>query len=257
MSEWTTTTLIGSVQRALRLLDIVGESSRPLTVKALASRSGLNIGTTYNLVRTLIHEGYLRSVPDGVILGPRFPGLSPTPADGVLLAQVRQTLAEVSEEFGAAAYLARFVDGEVTVVDIVDAPSHPRAPLWVGIQDSAHATALGKQILATLDQQNQLDYLSRHPLAELTPNTIKDTKALLLHLEHSNGVAFDKQEYALGTTCLAVPVAAPDLRAALAISVASADKRVDCHDNVADIAKRLQTTASRLALRLAANSAAD
>ena len=249
MSEWTTTTLIGSVQRALRLLDIVGESPRPLTVKALANRSGLNIGTTYNLVRTLIHEGYLRADHDGVILGPRFPGLSDAPADGVFLAQVRQTLTEVSREFGAAAYLAQFVDGEVAVVDIADAPAHPRVPLWVGIQDSAHATALGKQILATLDPPNQLDYLSRHPLAELTPNTIMDTRALLTQLERSNAVAVDKQEYALGTSCLAVPVVTPHLRAALAISMTSGDERID---NPAAAAGRLRSSAATLSLRLAA-----
>lgn len=249
MSEWTTSTLIGSVQRALRLLDIVGESPRPLTVKALAHRSGLNIGTTYNLVRTLIHEGYLRSEHDGVILGPRFPGLTGTPADGVFLAQVRQSLTEVSEEFGAAAYLARFVDGEVAIVDIVDAPSHPRAPLWVGIHDSAHATALGKQILATLDPPHRLDYLSRHPLAELTPNTIKDIRALLTQLERSDAVAVDKQEYALGTSCLAVPVITPAVRAALAISLTSGDERID---NPAAVADRLRSRGAKLSLRLAA-----
>lgn len=254
MSEWTTTTLIGSVQRALRLLDIVGESPRPLTVKALANKSGLNIGTTYNLVRTLIHEGYLRSDNDGVILGPRFPGLSDNPADGVFLAHVRQTLSEVSKGIGAAAYLARFVDGEIAVVDIVDAPTHPRAPLWVGIQDSAHATALGKQILATLDPTSRRDYLSRHPPAELTPNTIKDTRALLTQLEHSDALAFDNQEYALGTSCLAVPVITANLRAALAISVASGDRRID---DAAATTGRLQLAAARLSLRLATRSPAN
>ena len=252
MSEWTTTTLIGSVQRALRLLDIVGASSRPLTVKALANRSGLNIGTTYNLVRTLIHEGYLQSDQDGVILGPRFPGLWDDPAAGVFLAQTRQTLTEVSEEFGAAAYLANFVDGEVAVVDIVDAPAHPRAPLWVGIQDSAHATALGKQLLATLDPPNRVDYLSRHPLAELTPNTIKDAKVLLSQLGRCETAAVEKQEYVLGTSCLAVPVITPALRAALAISVTSGDVRID---NPAPMIARLRVIAARLSLRLAARTA--
>jgi DNA-binding IclR family transcriptional regulator len=245
--------LIGSVQRALRLLDIVGASSRPLTVKALAGRSGLSIGTTYNLVRTLIHEGYLQADQDGVILGPRFPGLSETGADGIFLAQVRQTLSEVSTEFGAAAYLARFTDGEVAIVDIVDAPCHPRAPLWVGIQDSAHATALGKQILATLDQPGKLDYLSRHPPAELTPNTISDTRTLLMQLERCSGVAVDRQEYALGTSCLAVPVITPGLRAALAISLTSGDSRIDDPGGIAD---RLRSAAGRLSLRLAAHDAA-
>lgn len=66
-------TLIGSVQRALRLVDIVANSPRPLPPKMLAAITGLTPGTTYNLVRTLIHEGYLASEPDGLVLGGRFP----------------------------------------------------------------------------------------------------------------------------------------------------------------------------------------
>ena len=51
--------LIQSVSRAMRILEEVGASLAPLTVKAIARRCDLNLSTTYHLVRTLSYEGYL------------------------------------------------------------------------------------------------------------------------------------------------------------------------------------------------------
>lgn len=246
-------TLIGSVQRALRLVDIVANSPRPLPVKMLAAITGLTPGTTYNLVRTLIHEGYLASEPDGLVLGSRFPAFQQeTDARGVFLARVRSALREVTDEVGATAYLSRFHDGEMHLVDIVDALHNPRVELWVGLQSSAHATALGKQILAELPDEDRLDYLSRHRLEELTPRTISNRRTLLSQLEHARGWVVDEEEYAIGATCVAVPVIAPNLTASLAISLPSDQAVV----NRALVAK-LQRSARRLSLQLGAHSFDD
>ncbi|WP_218682172.1 IclR family transcriptional regulator [Microbacterium sp. BF1] len=242
-------TLIGSVQRALRLVDIVANSPRPLPPKMLAAITGLTPGTTYNLVRTLVHEGYLSSEPDGVVLGARFPSFQQQIGSrGVFLARVRAALREVTEDVGATAYLSRFDDGEMHMVDIVDAVRNPRIELWVGLQSRAHATALGKQILAELPEADRLDYLSQHRLPELTPHTITDRKALLTQLERSPGWTIDQEEYAIGATCVAVPVIAPGVIASLAISLPADGAVVD-----RTLVSTLQRTARHLSLQLGAD----
>lgn len=242
-------TLIGSVQRALRLVDIVANSARPLPVKMLAAITGLTPGTTYNLVRTLIHEGYLAAEPDGLVLGTRFPVFrDETDTRGVFLARVRSALRDVTDEVGATAYLSRFADGEMHLVDIVDAVHNPRVELWVGLQSSAHATALGKQILAELPGEDRLDYLSRHRLEELTPRTISDRRTLLTQLEQAPGWVIDDEEYAIGATCVAVPVLAPQVTASLAISLPSDQAVVD-----RALVRKLQRAARRLSLQLGAD----
>jgi DNA-binding IclR family transcriptional regulator len=241
-------TLIASVRRALRLVDMVANAPRPLPAKKLAQASGLSVGTTYNIVRTLIHEGYLASEPDGLVLGSRFPTMRPDNDEGVFLARVRGTLRRVTEQLGATAYLSRYSDGEVHIVDIVEAAANPRLELWVGINDSAHATALGKQILAELDREQRLDYLSRHPLAQLTQHTISDRRILLEQLEHRRPSAIDEEEYAIGYTCIAVPVRAPDVLASLAIALPPGDRPID----VEPLVRRLQTSAGKLSLQLGA-----
>ncbi|MEQ6897379.1 IclR family transcriptional regulator C-terminal domain-containing protein [Microbacterium sp. KR10-403] len=243
-------TLIASVQRALRLVDIVANAPRPVTPKALAHASGLTLGTTYNLVRTLLREEYLSAEPDGLVLGSRFPAISNVSASGVFLARVRESLHDVADGVGATAYLSRYADGEVNLVDILDAESSPRVELWVGLHSSAHATALGKQILAELSPEERRDYLSRHALEELTPYTIRDRRLLLQQLERPAPAVRDEQEYAIGYTCLAVPVRAPGVTASLAVSLPTDGPTPD----TAAIAGQLRAIANRLSLRLGAES---
>ena len=57
--------LIGSAQRALRVLEVVAAAGDPLTAKAVARRAGFKLGTTYHLLNTLAHEGYLVRVGHG------------------------------------------------------------------------------------------------------------------------------------------------------------------------------------------------
>lgn len=243
-------TLIGSVQRALRLVDIVANSPRPVPVKSLAARTGLTPGTTYNLVRTLVHEGYLVSEPDGLVLGENFPAFrSRSDAGGVFFAHVRAALRRATEEVGATAYLSRYEDGELHLVDIVDAARSPRIDLSVSLDSSAHATALGKQILADLSRDERMDYLSRHPLEQLTPRTIRDPQALLTALERSRGFAVDCEEYAIGNACVAVPVTAPNIRASLAVSLPIGHPRLD-----RGLVEKLRLVARRLSLQLGAEA---
>lgn len=237
-------TLLGSVQRAIALVDIVANAQRPLPVKAVAQSAGLTLGTSYNIVRTLVHEGFLVHEPDGLVLGPRFSGLLTDQRDGVILARVRSALRSVSEELGATAYFSRLADGEVEVVDIVEAAQHPRVPFSVGVKDSAHATALGKRILSELNTDERLEYLSRHPLERFTPHTISDQSMLLQHLDAHPCASIDAEEYAIGLTCLAVPVRAPGLIGSLAISAPAGTAPAD----LSGLVEQMRSAASRLSL---------
>ncbi|MBW5483879.1 helix-turn-helix domain-containing protein [Streptomyces bambusae] len=51
-------TLIGSVQRALRLLEAMNAEGE-VTAKRLSRVTGIPLPTVYHLLRTLTHEGYV------------------------------------------------------------------------------------------------------------------------------------------------------------------------------------------------------
>ena len=271
-------TLISSVQRALKVVDIVAGAPRPMPVKAVAQASGLSLGTAYNLTRTLVHEGYLVAEPDGLVLGLRFPSLRGADA-GVFLAQVRQTLRHVSAENGATAYLARFSDGMVSIIDIVDATGAPRVEQWTGLGASPHASALGRQILAQLSREQRVDFLGtadRRPGAHAS-HTAADARGLpvghALHAANAGAAAgaqagaqvmtrrarrvtspgpadaFGRDQGTThGTACLAVPVRAPGVIAALGVAVTGERSAAE----IGALTVRLRAAANALATQLGA-----
>jgi DNA-binding IclR family transcriptional regulator len=201
-------TLIQSVQRALRLVEIVAEHEGRARAKELARAAGLPLATTYHLLRTCAHEGWLQRLDDGsYVLGHRLDLIRDHGSAARNLARTRPALEWLRDEMGGAVYLARYLDGEVVVAEIVDSPRTPRIDLWVGVHDAAHATALGKSILGQLPDADRADYFGRHPLHDLTPRTVVDARRLRLPAE--GGVAVDDGEYAVGVSCLAAAVASP------------------------------------------------
>ncbi|MDO0910653.1 IclR family transcriptional regulator [Streptomyces sp. DT2A-34] len=237
-------TLINSVQRAFRLLEAVSAHENGAPAKQLARETGLPLATAYHLLRTLVHDGYVRKLDDGgFILGDRLQTLHTTGRAQALLSRIRPTLAALRDELSTAAYLTFYEDGEIRVAEIVDGPRTPRVDLWVGFEDAGHATALGKSVLRELDDESRKDYLSRHALADLTPRTITDTPELLRRLDSSPmaPAVTDLEEYALGTACVAVPVYSGNTLGSLGVSL-----RADRRSRLEEITARLLPAASRV-----------
>jgi DNA-binding IclR family transcriptional regulator len=198
-------TLIQSVQRALRLLEVIAEHNGRAHPKEIARGAGLSLTTTYHLLRTCTHEGWLQRLDDGsYVLGHRIDLVREHGTAARGLAHARPALEWLRDELGGAVYLARYLDGEIVVAEIVDSARAPRIDLWVGIHDAGHATALGKCILGQLTAPDRAEYLARHPLHDLTPRTVVDRR--LLQLPPPGGIAVDDGEYAVGVSCLAAAV---------------------------------------------------
>ena len=215
-------TLIASVQRALRLLEATSAAPNGAPAKQLARKVSLPLSTTYHLLRTLTFEGYLRRLPDGTyIMGDEIGRLlEPTTLQAVI-SRSRPALTALRDTARAAAYLAFYDDGEIVVRDIEDGPRARRIDLWVGFREAAHATALGKCVLAHLDSEASNDYMERHPLHDLTARTItrRQTLERSLRQVRIEGMAVDDEEYLAGTACVAAPVTTARQIGAVAVSL--------------------------------------
>ncbi|MFJ8073312.1 IclR family transcriptional regulator [Streptomyces sp. NPDC096176] len=237
-------TLIASVQRAFRLLEAVGAHEGGATAKQLAREAGLPLATAYHLLRTMVHDGYVRKLEDGgFVLGDKLQVLHAGSRGQALLSRIRPALGALRDELAAAAYLTFYEDGEIRVAEIVDGPRAPRVDLWVGFEDAGHATALGKCVLRELDDEARNDYLSRHALADLTPRTITRRSELLRRLEAapSEPAVLDLEEYTLGTVCVAVPVYSGHRLGSLGVSLPA-----DQLSRVDQVRARLMPAANRV-----------
>lgn len=212
-------TLIASVRRALRLLEAVADHPNGAPAKQLARETEMPLATTYHLLRTLVYDGYLRRLDEGVyLLGDRIDGLAGPGGNQTLIARCRPALTGVRDGMRAAAYLALYIDGEIRVVDIADGPGAPRVDLWVGFHEAGHATAIGKCVLGQLSADERAEYVDRHPLIDLTPNTAIRSAELMRRICATPPYVWDEEEFALGTTCVATPVSGPGFTGALGLS---------------------------------------
>lgn len=119
-------TLISSVQRAFRLMEAVGAHEGGVPAKQLARETGLALATTYHLLRTMVHDGYVRKLDDGTfVLGEKLDALHGGSRDQAALSRVRPTLTELRDGLSAAAYLTFYEEGEIRVAEIVDGPKAP------------------------------------------------------------------------------------------------------------------------------------
>lgn len=211
-------TLIQSVQRALRLVEELGTRGSAVA-KELARATGLPVSTTYHLLRTLAYEGYVCRESDGTYhLGPAFRTIAESSQHSAVLTRARPVMRALRDQLKAPVYLALYDDGEISVVEIAASPSVPGIDLWVGIHESAHATALGKSVLSLLAPQARADYLARHPLHALTQHTVTDRVNLEAQIAKAGATARDDEEYLTGVRCLAAPVMSHHHIGALAVA---------------------------------------
>ncbi len=133
----------------------------------------------------------------------------------------QSSLDELRDSVGAAVYISRYIDGEVRILHYADGPQAPKVNEWAEFHRTAHASAMGKCLLAQLDHDGRRDHLSRHKTARLTSRTITNEKVLFHKLDSqpASVPVLDLQEYAVGTVCAAVPITAGATVGCLALSM--------------------------------------
>ena len=196
---------LGSVHRALRVLEVVAEAGDGITAKAVARRLEYNLSTTYHLLTSLVEDGYLvRLEPArGFGLGPKLPSLNDRLRSQLPIPPgLGATLREAHTMAGAAVLYAAFRDADVVVVATDDCPEHPVPTIstWRG---ALHATAVGKLLLAGLTDAQRTEVIARDGL---------DRHAHDWELDgvRRRGLALDRSELRERLACMAAPVHLPD-----------------------------------------------
>nr|WP_272586423.1 helix-turn-helix domain-containing protein [Streptomyces sp. M92] len=236
-------TLIGSVQRAMRLLECVAGHTYGAPAKQLARETGLALPTAYHLLRTLVHEGYLRRDKGLFFLGEAAERLSGRGAQQKRRTTVIDALARWRDAIGVPVYYAMYRDGEIEVMCVSDTPGNPAVEEWADFRETGHAHAIGQCLLSQLDEGARRDHLDRYPVRPVTPYTVRDGNALLKRLERMRRMApvVERQEYALGTVCAAIPITVGTTAATMAISLP-----LQQADRLLPAAQRLQDEVGRL-----------
>ncbi len=215
---------LSTLQRGLRVLEYVSQNEGTYP-KQVAAGLGLNLGTTYHLVNTLLDEGYLlRTWLGGLVLGEGIATLvgrvdhRPDPYP-----ELHALLAELAERSGGVAVLGRLVGRQAEIVAVADAPGAEHGGhLLPGSRGPTHTMALGKALLSALDTETVMAIMRSWSLPALTERTVTDPERLIDQVEWASrrGFAVDVEEGEEGLCCLSAPIAGPPTRPSGAIAVA-------------------------------------
>ena len=199
------------------------------SLTTLAREIGMPQSTAHNYLKSLEDEEYIVEDNGTYHVGIRFLEHGAyarnrltiyeiaTPEVDKLATETGELANLLVEEHGRGSYLHR-----ARGVDAVQVDAH------VGTRVSLHSTALGKAILATLDEERREGVLDRHGLPEQTPQTVTDREELLAQLDdiRERGYAYDDEERLAGLRCVAAAVQSNSGRVLGAVSISGPTNRL-------------------------------
>jgi DNA-binding IclR family transcriptional regulator len=223
--------VIQSVDRAIRVLTALG-GSRRMALSELATRLELPPSTVHGLVRTLVAHGLVvqERGSSRYQLGPAVLRLGNVYLDTIELRSKAVPWAEdVARRTGFAVRTAVLLLDDVVIIHHEPRPDGSRQMPEVGIVIPAHASALGKAILAFGGEAGQSALSDR--LRSMTGETLTSRSALAEQLGtiRESGLAFEEEEALLGECGVAAPVfdGSADVVGAIGVVVPSASWPVD------------------------------
>ena len=200
---------IQSIERAAAILRLLSGRTRRLGVVDLAGELGLSKGTVHGLLRTLKHVGFVEQDAETgkYQLGAALLHMGSSYLDGN---ELRARALNWSDSLAAgtqeAVRIGTLHDAQVLIVHHVFRPDDSFQTLDVGSLLPAHATALGKVLLAA--HPYVAAELTRQGLAAFTDQTICDGERLERELERvrERGWASEIGELTAVQVSLAAPI---------------------------------------------------
>ena len=209
---FTSSTQVGSVARALELVEIIVHGpSDGLSLAEIARTTERSKSAVLATLRTLADFGYIRSLEPG----PKYlPGMmlvrlgDLTAAKDPLSAIARPILTELSEKTGLTIRVARNAGGFPVFIERVDGPGVVRFHTPLGARELPHVSSAGKAILAELSDEEIRAVAKECGLVPRTKKTITTLSELQVEIEkvRRDGFATDDEEDVQGIFCIGAAI---------------------------------------------------
>ncbi len=248
--------MIQSVERAARILAVLGSGTPRLGVTEIAERVGLAKPTVHGLLRTLEKHGLVAQDDDTgkYSLGPAVLLLGNAYLDGSELRARSLLWAEsLAQRTNEAVWVASLSGSRVIVLHHVFRPDNTVQILEVGAAIPWHACALGHAIVANLADAGRAAALAAD-LAPLTGRT-KTTRVALSRVVNQvrrQGFAVEDQEATVGDAGIAAPIFGRDTVVAGAIGVVGAADRLLAQATRDELVRAVQEAARAISRDLGA-----
>jgi DNA-binding IclR family transcriptional regulator len=225
---------IQSIERAAAILRLLSGRSRRLGVAELAGELELPKGTVHGILRTLQFVGYVEQDRESgkYQLGPALLHMGSSYLDGNELRTRALNWADaLATQSGESVRIGTLHENQVLIVHHVFRPDDSRQALEVGALMPAHATALGKALLAR-HPYIAGELAGRSLLSGYTAETVTDVYRLRQELEEVSrrGWASEIGELFQGWASIAAPIEDRRRMTAGAIAITGSIDRL-CEDH--------------------------
>lgn len=247
---------IQAIERAVSILNAFTPDEPEMGVSDLAQRLSLHKSTVHRFVVNLEAAGLLERnrTTSRYRLGLRIFELgSQVLAQMNLWEEAPPFLEGLVRDTGETGHLAIFDGGEAIYIEKVEARRALRIPSAIGRGYPAHATSLGKALLAHQSPHVIEAVIAERGLARCASRTICDREQLLDELERVRqvGYAIDDEEYEEGLRCIGAPIVGHTGTVVAAIGIGGPVTRVT-PDRVRELGQVVMEAAAGLSHRMGA-----
>ncbi len=164
---------VQSLARGLAVISVFDAEHPRMTLTEVAQRADLTRAAARRFLLTLVELGYVGSNGKKFWLTPKILSLGYAYLSTMSLAEVAQPhLAELSAQVGESASISVLESGDVVYIARHSVRRIMKANINVGTRFPAHATSMGRVILASMEDEELDAWFERHPPVQLTENTI-------------------------------------------------------------------------------------
>lgn len=214
---------VGAVYKAHAILDMLSEGAFPL--KEIALRVGMPKSSALRFLDSLIDLGTVKKNEDRLFsLTPQLFSMGAKSLGALdVVSAALPAMRALSTQTAETVHLAVRSGQSVVYLHKVDTPHALRMRSRTGYQAPLYCTALGKCLLAWLDEERAETLIREISFSKVMPNTIADADALRAHLAmvREQGFACDNEENEENVICFGAPVFnwASQVMAAISVSI--------------------------------------
>lgn len=217
------------------MLRVLAEGGSPLRLSDVQRRTGLQKTVVHRLLKTLVAARFVEQDPESgrfhIGVG-AFEVAQAYPHAGSLVALSRPFLRDVVTGSPHTAYLATLDGFDIVYLTVVEGTGPLRVHVTPGSRIQAYATAIGKALLAELNDDEICRRADGQTFVPLTPTTVTTTARLLEEVRavRDQGYALNREEAYPGIGAIAAVVRDGAGKASAGITVAYATSLLDDAD---------------------------
>jgi IclR family pca regulon transcriptional regulator len=240
---------LSTLERGLRVLRAFDEHDPEMRLSEVAAKADLSPAVARRCLNTLVSLGYVGQYGRNFLLKPEVLAFGSAFMSSMNIEHVvAPSLQQLRDETGDSASLAVLAGTDILYLAHVSTKRQIRLGASVGTRFPAHATSLGKAVLAFRPDSEIEDFITRCEWKAFTKNTITDPDNFRERLMRVRTQGYDstREELDMGIISLAVPIFDARHFAIAAINCSTTTGRTNEQEMIASRLDYLRTAAREI-----------